>query len=158
MTPSRSPSTQCTKAVRVGEAGHRRLEHPHLRIPAQGKPLELLELARAGQVELGVSDAILDETARVLKDKFHVPEEDVRDLRQELLGFAKHVTPAEALDAVPRDDTDNRILECAVAAGSGTVVTGDQHLLSLGNFRGIRFSGSESSWPGIRRGDEGQNP
>jgi hypothetical protein len=61
MTPSRSPSTQCTKAVRVGEAGHRRLEHPHLRIPAQGKPLELLELARAGQVELGVSDAIFDE-------------------------------------------------------------------------------------------------
>ena len=26
-----------------------------------GKPLELLELARAGQVELGVSDAIFDE-------------------------------------------------------------------------------------------------
>ncbi|HUE89843.1 MAG TPA: hypothetical protein VMO26_27515 [Vicinamibacterales bacterium] len=65
-----------------------------------GKPLELLELARAGQIELGVSDAILDETGRVLKDKFHVPE-DVRDLRQELLGFAKHVTPAEVLEAVP---------------------------------------------------------
>ena len=33
-----------------------------------GKPLELLELARAGQIELSVSDPILDETARVLKD------------------------------------------------------------------------------------------
>jgi hypothetical protein len=33
---------------------------------------------------------------------------------------------------------DNRILKCAVAAGSGTVVTGDQHLFSLGNLRGIR--------------------
>ena len=43
-----------------------------------GKPLELLELARAGQIELSVSDPILDETARVLKDKFHVVEEDVR--------------------------------------------------------------------------------
>jgi hypothetical protein len=72
-----------------------------------------------------VSDAILDETARVLNDKFHVPDEDVHDLRQELLGFAKHVTPAEALDAVPGDKADNRILECAVAAGSGKVAAGD---------------------------------
>ena len=123
-----------------------------------GKPLELLELARAGEVELGVSDAILDETARVLKDKFHVPEEDARDLRQELLGFAKHVTPAEALDAVPRDETDNRILECAVAAGSGTVVTGDRHLLSLGNFRGIRIQRVGEFLAGHQTGDEGQNP
>ena len=104
-----------------------------------GKPLELLELARAGQIELAVSDPILDETARVLTDKFHVAEEDVRELRRELLRFAKHVTPAEVLDAVPGDKTDNRILECAVAAGSGTVVTGDGHLLSLGSFRGIRI-------------------
>ena len=105
-----------------------------------------------------MSDAILDETARVLKDKFHVAEEDVRDLRRELLGFAKHVTPAEALDAVPRDETDNRILECAVAAGSGTVVTGDQHLLSLGNFRGIRIQRVGEFLAEHQTGDEGQNP
>jgi hypothetical protein len=43
-----------------------------------GKPLELLELARAGQVELAVSDAILDETVRVLKDKFRMSDEDGR--------------------------------------------------------------------------------
>jgi predicted nucleic acid-binding protein len=52
-----------------------------------GKPLERLELARAGQFELAVSDAILDETARVLKTKFRVPDEDVRDFGRELLGF-----------------------------------------------------------------------
>ena len=32
-----------------------------------------------------------------------------------------------------------RILECAVAGGSETVVTGDVHLLSLGSFRGMRI-------------------
>ena len=73
------------------------------------------------------------------KDKLHVSEEDVR-FAGGTPGFAKHVTPAEALDAVPRDETDNRILECAVAAGSGAVVTGDQHLLSLGNFGGNQNS------------------
>lgn len=104
-----------------------------------GKPLQLLELARAGQVELAVSDAILDETARVLKTKFKVPDEDVQEFRQELLGFGKRVVPTEALDAVPGDRTDNRMLECAVAGGSETIVTGDDDLLRLGEFRGIRI-------------------
>ena len=47
--------------------------------------------------------------------------------------------PTETLDAVPGDATDNRILECAVAAGADTVVSGDRHLLSLENYRDIRI-------------------
>jgi hypothetical protein len=43
-----------------------------------GKPFELLEFARAGQIELAVSDATLDETGRVLKTKFKVPDETCR--------------------------------------------------------------------------------
>jgi putative PIN family toxin of toxin-antitoxin system len=104
-----------------------------------GKSLDLVEFARAGQVELAVSDAILDETARVLNSKFKVPDEDVQAYRQERLGFSKHVTPTETLDAVPADTTDNRVLECAVAASSETIVTGDAHLLSLGAFREIKI-------------------
>lgn len=103
-----------------------------------GKPLELVELARAGQIELTVSDAILDETARILKTKFKVPD-DVQELRQELVGFAKHVPPTETLDAVPADPNDNPIVECAVAAHAETIVTGDAHLLSLGSYRGIEI-------------------
>jgi hypothetical protein len=35
---------------------------------------------------------------------------------------------------VTEDPADNRILECALAAGSDTIVTGDRHLLKLGRF------------------------
>ena len=38
---------------------------------------------------------------------------------------------------VKDDASDNRIVECAVAAGSDVIVTGDKHLLALGSFRGI---------------------
>lgn len=38
---------------------------------------------------------------------------------------------------ITADPTDNRILECAVAADSDVIVTGDRHLLALGNFQGI---------------------
>jgi uncharacterized protein len=68
-----------------------------------------------------------------------VPDEDVQADRQELLGFAEYVTRTETLDAVPADKSDNRVLECAVAAGSNTIVTGDAHLLSLGAFGAIEI-------------------
>jgi putative PIN family toxin of toxin-antitoxin system len=104
-----------------------------------GKPLELLEMARAGQSELAVTEDILNEIGRVLGTRFRVPGEDVQAFREEILTFAKLVTPGEFLDAVPADPTDNRILECAVAAGSEVIVSGDKHLLGLGNFRGIEI-------------------
>ena len=104
-----------------------------------GKPLQLLELARSGQIELAVSDDILNEVGRVLRDKFKVPAEDVEEYRNQVLGFAKHVTAVERLRVVTSDADDDKILECAVAAGSEIVVTGDAHLLSMGDFSGIRI-------------------
>lgn len=104
-----------------------------------GKPLELLEMARAGQIELSVTQDILNEVGRVLSTKFRVSGEDVQTFRDEICSFAKLIVPTETIDAVPRDATDNRILECAVAAGSEAIVSGDRHLLELSEFRGIKI-------------------
>ena len=92
-----------------------------------GKPLQLLDLARDGQIELAVSDAILSEMARVLVTKFGVPPDQAQAFGDQIKTFAKHVTPSERLDAVKADPTDNPILECAIAARSEVVVTGDKH-------------------------------
>jgi predicted nucleic acid-binding protein len=35
------------------------------------------------------------------------------------------------------DPSDNRILECAIAAEAEVIVSADKHLLALGTFRGI---------------------
>lgn len=104
-----------------------------------GKPLELIELARDGRIELGITEEILDEIARVLSTKFRVSVEDARDMREEISGFTKLIAATEALDVVKADPTDNKVLECAVAAGSETVITGDRHLLELGTFRAIKI-------------------
>ncbi len=48
------------------------------------------------------------------------------------------VAPTEPVKAVQRDPDDNAVLETAVAAKADLVVSGDDHLLSLGAFRGIR--------------------
>jgi len=46
------------------------------------------------------------------------------------------VEPIEAF-AVVEDESDNRVLEAAVAASVDHIVSGDEHLLTLGVFQGI---------------------
>jgi putative PIN family toxin of toxin-antitoxin system len=47
--------------------------------------------------------------------------------------------PKLKLNVIEDDAEDNRILECAVAAGADIIVSGDRHLLQLGKFRKTRI-------------------
>jgi predicted nucleic acid-binding protein len=49
------------------------------------------------------------------------------------------VRPIEMLDVIKEDPDGNRVLECAVAAGARFIVSGDNDLLRLGQFRNIRI-------------------
>lgn len=104
-----------------------------------GQPLRFLDLARAGAIELAISPPIIAEVERVLRDKFKWPPEQVREIEPRLAAFTRRVVPTEALDVVKDDPTDNRILECAKAAGSDYVVTGDTDLLRLGQYADIQI-------------------
>jgi uncharacterized protein len=100
-----------------------------------GNPYKFLELARAGKIWLAISDDILDEMADVLGRKFVWPESDIAEARRLILRYTHHVSPTKTLDVVKEDPDDNRILECAGAAQSDYIVTDDNHLLRLKQFR-----------------------
>ena len=102
-----------------------------------GKPRQLLDLATDGQVDLAVSEAIIAETLRVLRDKFHHAPEWIVEADRQLRVITRFVQPTERIEVIQADPTDDRILECAVAAEAHVIVSGDTHLLSLGRFRGI---------------------
>ncbi len=104
-----------------------------------GKPLTLLDMALEGEIELAVSDSIIRETLGILRDKFKRTEQELRADERNIRTCAKRVEPTEALSAVPRDPDDNHVLECAVAASSEIIVTGDRHLLEMETFRGIEI-------------------
>ena len=104
-----------------------------------GKPLEILETALEGESELAISDDILSETLRVLRDKFHRTSEQLQEIETFIGAITRQVYPAERIDAVPHRREDNRVLECAVTAGSEVIVSGDADLLGLREFRGIRI-------------------
>src|SRR3989338_2793479 len=59
-----------------------------------------------------------------------------------LADLAEVVTPRRRLKVL-KDDPDNRILECAVTGKVNVIVTGDQAMLQLGIYRGIRILSSK---------------
>jgi predicted nucleic acid-binding protein len=56
-----------------------------------------------------------------------------------LAGLTNRVLPKQRLDAIQEDPPDNRILECAVEAGSEYIVSWDKDLLRLGEYSGMRI-------------------
>jgi putative PIN family toxin of toxin-antitoxin system len=93
-------------------------------------------LAHRRKVDLYTSVPILTETARVLRTKFHQPEQDIAAALKQIGRTATILRPSRKV-AVLEDVPDNRILECAVTARADLVATGDQHLLKIREFEGI---------------------
>ena len=55
-----------------------------------------------------------------------------------LAGIGEIVRPTEKLSVLD-DESDNRILECAVAGNAKAIVTGDKAVLMLKSYRHIRL-------------------
>lgn len=103
-----------------------------------GLPDKSLDLARAGEIQIVLSDAVVDEVSRVLHNKFGWTFDAVLLAQAQLSGFTERVKPKHSIEIVKEDPTDNRILECAEAGKCGYIVTGDKHLLKLGQFAATR--------------------
>lgn len=83
-----------------------------------GPAASLIGHARAGTIRIDISEAILTETLRVLRDKLQWNGSMLQDARHRLLSLGNVVSPVVGVTVVKEDPDDNRILECAAAAKS----------------------------------------
>ncbi|TFH16252.1 MAG: putative toxin-antitoxin system toxin component, PIN family [Lentisphaerales bacterium] len=105
-----------------------------------GPPARLLEHAITGSLQCFISLPILDEIRDVLlRPKFGLSSNQALALIGELHELCRIVTPKARIRVVDADPDDNMILECASAADADVIVSGDSHLLDLGQWRGIRI-------------------
>ncbi len=101
---------------------------------------ELYDRCRSGRLRLAISPALLEELRRVLGyPKLGFSEDEVEVFVADVLDHAGVVSPSRTLEVVKDDPDDNRVLECAVAAGARWVVSGDKHLLGVAEYQGIRI-------------------
>jgi putative PIN family toxin of toxin-antitoxin system len=99
----------------------------------------LLEQALAGEIEVAISQPILHETLRVLRDKFHWSLVELETAQITIESCTLCFTPVRRLDIIKGDEPDNRILECAEISGSEYIVSGDNDLLRLGQYGNARI-------------------
>jgi uncharacterized protein len=104
----------------------------------RGKALELIHRAINGEIEIAISEPILQETMRVLRDKFEWNPYELRALHDSLMKICKLVEPTHTL-AVAADEPDNRILECSEEAGSEFIITEDRALLRVKEHAGAKL-------------------
>jgi putative PIN family toxin of toxin-antitoxin system len=99
----------------------------------KGNPHKILQKAVDGEIELFISPDQLDELSRVLDyPKFDFTDEQKVRFKALISEIATLIKTSRKLDIVKEDPSDNRILECALVADVDFVISGDEHLLSIG--------------------------
>ena len=99
---------------------------------------KILLLVASGEIANFTSRHIVNETRRILIDKFFWTGEKVEAAEVWLITFSKSVNPKTRIPVIV-DDPDNRILECAVEGQADLIISGDHHLTDLKNYQGIKI-------------------
>jgi len=103
-----------------------------------GKPEQALRLIFEKGFILVTSSILIGELTRTLLNKFKVSLSDVLAIEKVINETFQIVYPSQTIKVV-RDETDNRVLEAAVAGRCDYLITGDKDLLILKEYRGIKI-------------------
>lgn len=110
----------------------------------KGAPRQVLDLARSGTFMLFTSPDLLAELADVLgRKKFSARLEQANTSVEELVfgyaALAKTVRPNKIEAVIKADPDDDKVLACAKTANAEIITSGDNHLLDLNEYEGIKI-------------------
>ncbi|MGH9203427.1 MAG: putative toxin-antitoxin system toxin component, PIN family [Vicinamibacterales bacterium] len=120
---------------------------------ARGTCSDLLEHCVRQHVVIS-SQPLLDEFRDVLERKFRQREVDVRSALRLFAETFTLVTPDVLDPPICRDRDDDVVLATALAGECAAIITGDQDLLILDPFRGIRVLAPSAFWKWESKHDE----
>lgn len=98
----------------------------------------ILERWDRGEFTVIVTSDILREYFEVLnRPKFRLKQETVDKITRYIYQFSEFVIPEERIKLIEADPADDKFLEAAIAGKVDFIVSGDNHLLELKEFRSI---------------------
>ena len=107
---------------------------------SEGICARLLRRARKKQVFLYTSTIILEEFQKVLSKKLSASPKEIKEALKLVEEAVEGVVePSHEVLGVCRDADDDRILACALAVDAKYLVMGDEDLLILKKYKGIRI-------------------
>ncbi|MCC6616485.1 MAG: putative toxin-antitoxin system toxin component, PIN family [Anaerolineae bacterium] len=110
-----------------------------------GAPRAVLNAARAKRFQMITSKELIDELRDVIsRPKFAERLAQVGDTVDSLLETDYHalvevVDPAQTEPIIADDPDDNALIACALGGAADYIISGDHHLLDLGEYQGIKL-------------------
>ena len=104
-----------------------------------GKPKQVLNKVRRGEITFLTSEFILEEIRDVLTREdtpFKLSAEEAERIVTEMRNLAVVVKIGSHV-SVCKDENDNKVLDCAIDGNANCIITGDSHLLQLSSFQKI---------------------
>lgn len=108
----------------------------------KGNESKIIGLAEKRKVTLVLSKEIIKEFEGILQKKFSkiISEEETAKIVEKIISFCEIVEPGIKVFLVKEDPEDNKIIECAIAGNSDYIVSGDKHLLKIGQVKTIKIT------------------
>ena len=113
-------------------------------ISPTGVPAQLIDRWSRGGFDIVVSEPVLIEYQQALTydhvSKLHgYTKLEIANWLREVRKASITVVAIESLKVINADPKDDKFLECAVAGGADYIISGDKHLLNLGEYEGNRI-------------------
>ncbi|GHU75151.1 hypothetical protein FACS189461_0860 [Spirochaetia bacterium] len=106
----------------------------------KGNPRKVVNRSRDGLDELYITQEILEQISKVInRPKFNANKDGVMFFIKSIEEIAKFILVTEKIQNGSRDVDDNVILECGITGNVDYIITGDDDLLVLKEFNGIKI-------------------
>jgi len=107
-------------------------------------PAKVLDCLKDNMFQLVISASVIDEIKRILLypklKKIHgLGTEEIDSFFDDLSAFALFTPEELKLSAVPGDSDDDKYVVCAIEGKAEYIISGDHHLLDLGNWEGVKI-------------------
>ena len=109
-----------------------------------GTPHRIVELAEQKRIVLCMTETLLDELREVLarpkfKPYFQARHTSIEEIFSALLPLIELYSTTTVADAKLSDPDDEMFIACAISADAEYIISGDDHLLRLKQYRRIRI-------------------
>jgi putative PIN family toxin of toxin-antitoxin system len=113
-------------------------------IQKKGYPYNVVKSWENGNIILITSLKLIDEVKKVffypkIKEKFKLEYSEINHVVQNLLKYSVTITNLPVINFIKTDPSDNIILSTAEEGKANFIITGDSHLLTLKNYKGIEI-------------------
>ena len=113
-------------------------------ISSKGNSAKILDYWRERKFRLVTSAKIVKEFEKVISyprilKKRNIRKAEIQSLVKNLKTFSRIVSKKQTILVIKDDPDDDKFVEAGVAGGANFIVSGDRHLLDLGEYRGIKI-------------------